>query len=244
MDEEGNSNHSSSLLWKMLYWKLRGKLLNIGTWNVRTLYLPGMKDDYTMIYSGGEDHKNGVGIILRNEVAKSLIGYWPISDRVVMVKLQAKPFNINMIQVYAPTQDYDDETIEEFYEQIQSAGRDPKSFEVICIMGDLNAKVGNVKDTNIIGNYGLAKQNERGWRFIKFCNENNKVIMNTWFQQPLHRLYTWKSPGDISRNQIDYILINQRFKNCIKQARTYPGTDINSDHNRVTIKFKVKLKKI
>ena len=67
-----------------------------------------------MIYSGGEDHKNGVGIILRNEVAKSLIG--PISDRVVMVTLQAKPFNINMIQVYAPTQDYDGETIEEFFE--------------------------------------------------------------------------------------------------------------------------------
>ena len=67
-----------------------------------------MKDDYIMIYSGGEYHKNGVGIILRNEVAKPMIGYWPISDRVVMVKLQAKPFNINMIQVYAPTQDYDD----------------------------------------------------------------------------------------------------------------------------------------
>ena len=47
------------------------------------------------------------------------------------------------------------------------------------------------------------------------------VIMNTWFQQPLHRLYTWKSPGYISRNQIDYIMINQRFKNCVKQARTF-----------------------
>ena len=78
------------------------------------IYWKIVKDGYTMIYSGGEDHKNGVGIILRNEVAKSMIGYWPISDRVVMVNLQAKPFNINMIQVYAPIQDYDDENIEEF----------------------------------------------------------------------------------------------------------------------------------
>ena len=67
--------------------------------------------------------------------------------------------------------------------------------------------------------------------------------MNTWFQQPLCRLYTLKSPGDISRNQIDYIMINQRFKNCVKQARTYPRADINSDHNPVTFRFKVKLKK-
>ena len=111
-------------------------------------------------------------------------------------------------------------------------------------MGDLYAKVGNVTDFNIIGNYGLGKQNERGQRLIEFCNENNMVIMNTWLQQPLCRLYTWKSPGDISRNQIDYIMIKQRFRNCVKQARTYPGADINSDDNPVTIKFKVKLEKI
>ena len=108
-------------------------------------------------------------------------------------------------------------------------------------MGDLNAKVGNVKDSKIIGNYGLGKQNERGWRLIEFCNENNMVIMNAWFQQPLHRLYAWKSPGDISRSQIDYIMINQRFKNCVKQARTYPGADINSDYNLVTFQVSSKI---
>ena len=41
-----------------------------------------------------------------------------------------------------------------------------------------------------------------------------------------------------------YIMINQRFKNCVKQDRTYLGEDINSDHNHVTFKFKIKLKKI
>ena len=100
-----------------------------------------VKHDYTLIYPDGEDHKNGVGITLRNEVAQSLIGYWPIPDRVVMVKLQAKPFNINMIQVCAPTQDYDDENIEESYEQIQSAVSFTKSSDIICIMGDLNVTV-------------------------------------------------------------------------------------------------------
>ena len=48
-------------------------------------------------------------------------------------------------------------------------------------MGDVNAKVENVTDFNIIGNYGLGKHNERGQRLIEFCNENNMVIMNTWF---------------------------------------------------------------
>ena len=64
-----------------------------------------------------------------------MIGYFSISAKVVMVKLQAKPFNINMIQVCAPTQDYDDQTIEEFYEQMQSDASHTKSSDIICIMG-------------------------------------------------------------------------------------------------------------
>ena len=75
--------------------------------------------------------------------------------------------------------------LKNFYEQIQSAVSYSKSCDIICIMGNLNAKVGNVKDSKIIGNYGLGKQNERGQRLIEFGNENNMVIMNTWFQQPL-----------------------------------------------------------
>ena len=67
-----------------------------------------------------------------------------------------------MIQVNAPTQDYDDENIAEFYKQIWLAVSYTKSSDIICIMGDLNAKVGNVTDFNIISSCGLGKQNERG----------------------------------------------------------------------------------
>ena len=87
-------------------------------------------------------------------------------------------------------------------------------------MGDLNAKVGNERYQYIVGIHGLGRRNERGERLIQFCQENKLIIANTWFQQPVRKLYTWKSPGDISRNQIDYIMFNERFRNCIKQAKT------------------------
>ncbi|KAG1671332.1 Craniofacial development protein 2 [Nymphon striatum] len=161
-----------------------------------------------------------------------------------MMKLQSKPFNINIIQVYAPTQDYDDEEIETFYEEIQVAIKNTKSDDILCIMGDFNAKVGKEKHTDIVGNGGLGKRNERGERMIQFCILNKLFITNTWFQQPPRKLYTWKSPGDITRNQIDYIIINQRFRNTVKQVKTYPGADINSDHNPVVMKMNIKLKKM
>ena len=60
--------------------------------------------------------------------------------------------------------------LKNFYEQIQSPVNYTKSSDIIYIIGDLNAKVGNVKVSKIIGDYGLGKQNERGQRLIEFCN--------------------------------------------------------------------------
>ena len=61
-----------------------------------------------MKYSGGIEHKHEVGFILNNKVANAVMSYWPISEGVLMVKLYVRPFNINIIQVYAPTQDHSD----------------------------------------------------------------------------------------------------------------------------------------
>ena len=79
-----------------------------------------------------------------------------------MMKLEAKPFNINVMQVYAPTQDHDGEEIEKFYQEIQNGIKYAKSDEVICIMGDLNAKVGDERYQNIVRMHGLGRRNERG----------------------------------------------------------------------------------
>ena len=78
---------------------------------------------------------------------------------------------------------------------------------------------------------------------MQFCQENKLLIANTWFQHPVRKLYTWKSAGDGSRNQKDYIMFIDIFRKCIKQAKTYPGADMNSDHNPVVVKINMKLKR-
>ena len=118
-----------------------------------------------------------------------------------------------------------------------------KCGEVVIAMGDLNAKVGCGEHLDITGQFGLGSMNERESRLLQFCEENNMMIVNTYFQHPKRRLYTWRSPGDIYRNQIDFILINKRFGNAVKQARTYPGADVGSDHNPLMIKMNIRLGK-
>ena len=173
-----------------------------------------MKDNQIMICYGGREHKNGVGIIMRREMARSLIGYWAISERMIMIKLQGKPFNVSIIQVYAPTQDHEDEGMELFYHEIQTAIKAVKTDDILCVLGDLNAKVGNERTSNITGQYGLGTQNERGERLIEFCHESQLIMANSYFKQHPRKLYSWKSPDGKNRNQIDYILINKRFRNC------------------------------
>jgi len=58
------------------------------------------------------------------------------------------------------------------------------------------------------------------------------------------RRHTWTSPGDRTRNQIDYIMISSRFRNAIKSSHSYPGADVDSDHNPVVAKFRISLKRI
>jgi hypothetical protein len=67
---------------------------------------------------------------------------------------------------------------------------------------------------------------------------------NTWLKKPKRRMYTWKSPGDRSRHQLDNVLVKQRFRNSIKDAQTLPGADIDPDHNLLVAKMCTRLKKI
>ena len=179
--------------------------------------------------------------MFHKKIAKCLLGYWPISERNIMCKIQAKPFNLVILQCYAPTADQSNDEIEKFYSEIELALKQTKSDDVVFIIGDLNAKIGNIVSENV-GKYGLGMSNEHGEILVEFCEKNNFTVMNTFFKHPKRRLYTWKSPGDVVRNQIDYILVKSRFKNCVRKCRTYPGADIGSDHNPVMATVNIKLK--
>src|SRR5271163_4704401 len=100
-------------------------------------------------------------------------------------------------------------------------------------MGDWNAVVGEGREGKEIGGYGLGVRNERGQMLVDFCKRMDLVVTNTWFQQHKRRRYTWKRPGDTGRFQIDYILVRHRFRNSVKNSKSYSGADIDSDHNLV-----------
>ena len=112
----------------------------------------------------------------------------------ISVRWQGKPFNITVIQVYAPTSNAEEAEVERFYEDLQDLLELTPRKDVLFIIGDWNAKVGSQGTPGGTGKFGLGVQNEAGKRLIEFCQENTLVIENTLFQQHKRRLYTWTSP--------------------------------------------------
>ena len=99
-----------------------------------------------------------------------------------------------VIQVYAPISNTEETEVEQFYEDLQDLLELTPKKDVLFIIGDWNAKVGNQETPGVTGRFGFGMQSEAGQRLIAFCQENALVIANTLFQQYKRRLYTWTSP--------------------------------------------------
>ena len=112
----------------------------------------------------------------------------------ISVRFQGKPFNITVIQVYAPTSNTEEVEVEHIYEDLQDLLELTPKKDVLFIIGDWNAKVRSQETPGITDKFGLGVQNEAGQRLMEFYQENALVMTNTLFQQHKRRLYTWTSP--------------------------------------------------
>ena len=104
-------------------------------------------------------------------------------DRMISVCFQGKPFNITVIQVYAPTTNTKEAEVKQFCDYLQDLLElTPKKDELV-IVGDWNAKVGSHEIPGEIGKFGIGVQNEAGQRLTEVCQEKALVIANVLFQQ-------------------------------------------------------------
>ena len=86
----------------------------------------------------------------------------------ISVCFQGKPFNITVIQAYAPTRNAEEAEFERFYEDLQDLLELTPKKDVLFIIGDWNAKVGSPETPGVTGKFGLGVQNEAWQRLIEF----------------------------------------------------------------------------
>ena len=161
----------------------------------------------------------------------------------IFVRIQAKPVDFLITQVYAPTEEDEESVKDNFYANLEKVIKESKkAFDQLVVLGDFNAKVGDDREPGIIGPFGLGDRNNNGERLVDFCREQNLFAANTWFEQK--KFHTWTAPNGITENQIDFILVSRRFRNSVQNAKVRFDADCGSDHNPVVAKILTKLKYI
>ena len=117
-------------------------------------------DDHDICYCGQESlRRNGVAIIVNKRVRNAVLGCNLRNDRMISVHFQGKPFNITVIQVYAPTSNAEEAEVERFYKDLQDLLEITSKKDVLFITGDWNAKVGSQEIPGVTGKFGLGVQN-------------------------------------------------------------------------------------
>ena len=124
-------------------------------------------DDHYLYYCGQESlRRNGVAIMVNKRVRNAVLGCNLKNDRIISVRFQGKPFNITVIQLYAPTSNTEEAEVEWFYEDLQVLLELKPKKDVLFFIGDWNAKVGSQETPGVTGKFGLGIWNEARQRLI------------------------------------------------------------------------------
>ena len=203
-------------------------------------------DGITFIYAGKEEgvHERGVAIALGQSAEKMLERYECINERIVWCRLKGKYVNVTIVQVYAPTEEKTDEEKEDFYIRLKEVIRSVKQHDMLLLMGDFNAKVGQDDGIwrDIMGVFGVGTRNNNGLRLLEMCAEHRLCVTNTIFNHKIEHKATWNSPDGATRNLIDYVIVNRARRSSVLDTRVYRGCKVPSDHNLVVSKLRIKLK--
>ena len=161
----------------------------------------------------------------------------------ISVHFQGKPFNITVIQVYAPTSNTEEAEVKWFYEDLQDLPElTPKEKCPLHYRG-LECKSRKSRNT-------WSKRHILPWSTERSRAKAERVLPREHTGHSKHPLPTTqeKTLVDITRRStlkhIDYIICIQRWRSFIQSAKTRPGADCGSDHELLIAKFRLKLKKV
>ena len=135
--------------------------VNIDILGISELRWTGMdefnSDDHYIYYCGHESlRRNGVAIMVNKRVQNAVLRCNLRNNRMISVCFQGKPFNITVIQVYAPISNAEEAEVEQFYEDLQDFLELTSPKDVLFIIGDWNAKVESQETAGVTGKFGLG----------------------------------------------------------------------------------------
>ena len=253
-------------------WKGRCSLIRVGTLNIGTMTVRGREladmmeqrsvdilclqetkwkgskarnigGGCKIFYNGADGRKNGIGIVLREELDESVLEVKRVSDRLMTIKLEVNGSILNIVSAYAPQVNNSMEEKNDFWEDLDGLIESISKEERIVLGADLNRHVGkgNIGDEQIMGRYGAGMRNKEGSMVVDFGKRIDLVIINTYFKKKDEHRVTYKSKG--KSTQVDYVTCKRRNLKKMCHCKVILNECVTKQHHMVVCKMALMVKK-
>ena len=196
-----------------------------------------------LFYNGADGRKNGIGIVLREELAESFLEVKRVSDRLMAMKLEVKESMLNFVSAYAPQVNNSMEEKNDFWEDLYGLIESISKEQKIVFGADLNGYVGegNIGDEEIMGRYGAGIRNKEGSMVMDFGKRIDLAIVNSYFKKKDEHRVTYKSGGKC--NQLDYVMCRRRSLKEMCNFKVIVNECVAKQHRMVICKMALMVKK-
>ena len=181
----------------------------------------------------------GVGLLIGPRSLKTLNTVEKIQPRMMAATFNGNP-RATIISCYSPTNVSKENELVTFYDELSSLVRSTLKHNMLVIGGDMNAQIG--KNGN--NKYSLHNtSNRNGQHLTDFMIENRLACLNTNYQKREGKLWTYTYANN-TKAQIDYVLMNKKWKNSALNCEAYSSFEgVSTDHRIVTAKIRLSLRK-
>lgn len=142
------------------------------------------KKDFTLYYSGSDKRKGqpGTGFLVLKKLQNNIMDFKHFKERMCKLRIRSKYNKITLISAYAPTEDKNIESKEQFYDDLEKLVKGVPGSDTLVILGDFNAQLGRelIIYRYVTGQHTLhEKINENGELLCQFATANDLIIMST-----------------------------------------------------------------
>eukprot|EP00973_Karenia_brevis_P008082 1095156-Karenia_brevis.AAC.1 len=207
------------------------------TWREEAEELDTLDDRHVWCGSGGTKGKHGVGILVHQRWAAQVHRWRAINERIGVLELNLFKVKLSLIVVYMPHRGYADAEVQRMYDHLSNfIGEARRAKRVVIIGGDWNAEAQSAMssgDSGAVGEFANPFGNDRGDWLVRWATAERLILCNTLFKKRWGKIWTHRQ-GDRER-QIDYLCIDAKHRDLVRDAGVSRLLDLGSDHRAVKL---------